>query len=133
MDKSAWNKYAAKIMIGVAVGICILLIGSGVGAWLIASEKIAESAIPYTATVIEVITWGTACLISVALSPDRKLIVSLITAAVLLAVQLIISMLFLEGEVSGLASVFVIATVIGAGVGILSNKPRKKKSFPKRK
>lgn len=133
MEKHNWKKLAIGVGIGTAAGMLVLLTGSLILAWMITAEKIPYEAMNSWGGVLQAVCCMTACIIAMLRTKERRFVVSIITAVALLLLQLLISMLFTEGAFTTLAARSIINLCIGAAVGLLANKTKKRNGFPMKK
>lgn len=129
MDKYNWKKIGVGMAVGTAVGMVVLLFGSLAISWLIHTEKISLNGLDISTLAVQATACCIACLTAVLKGKERKLIISLATAILLLVTQLLIGVLTMEGQLEGVAPKLLINLITGAAVGLLTNKTKKRNGF----
>ena len=129
MVKTKWKPFITAIAVGVIIGMLCMFLGSLALTGLIAGETVEETATQTGTKLVQIFALMLCCVVSVVMAEERRLIISLISAGGLVVIQLIGSSLLFEGPYEGLGWMLLFAAVIGGGIGILSNKTRKRTRF----
>ena len=125
---------AAGVLIGVIVSLFVMLLGSGLFAWLISAEKMDESVMAYGTILILLLSTSVGCWIASKKIGRLRIQVCLLTGGSYYLVLLSITMLFFGGQYQGIgiATILVIlASGMTALLGLRMKKTRKSK-FKKR-
>ena len=114
----------AGIALGVGVSVVITLIGAMVVAWLVISERLAESAVGYGSMVILLTASLTGCLVGCGMVKSRRLMVCSICVAGYYLALLAVALLF-GGQFEGIGVTALFVLLGGAAaviLGLVGNK-----------
>lgn len=121
-----------SIIIGGITSICCTIMGTCIGAWLLASEKIGENSDNYLALSILLLSSVAGSLISMRMAQDKHTIVGISVGLVYFLALLGIAAVFFRGSYNGVGES---ALVIGSGIFssvLLGIKNRKKPKMVRR-